>query len=106
MRRHFRPSAETLYFYPERVWVYGFDSAASRELATGKIKEDELASFHLEYERLSRQKEFQFEDAFKIVIVHHHPLPVNWQTDWKQQFLTMINSGSFLASMLTAEVRI
>lgn len=87
------------YFGPENVWIYGFDSARKKAFATGQVLEEDIADFHIEYDRLSKTHP-EFKKAFKIAVVHHHPLPVNWQTDWKQQLLTMINAGSFLSSML------
>ena len=90
------------YFRHEKVWVYGFNSA-QRLLATGEVPDEELARFHNEYDRLLREAA-DFQRAFKIVIVHHHPLPVNWQTDSKQQLLTFVNAGAFISAMLTRKI--
>jgi 3',5'-cyclic AMP phosphodiesterase CpdA len=94
------------YFQEEKVWIFGFNSAQKRALATGEVLRQELVKFHNRYSEL-RKNDPAFEtDAFKIVVVHHHPLPVNWQTDWQQRWLTMINSGTFLGAMLDRKINL
>jgi len=93
------------FFQPENVWIFGFDSARSEILGGGgAITVEDLDCFHTEYDSLKAKFGPAFERAFKVVVVHHHPLPVNWETDWKQRWLTMINSGTFLASILHRRV--
>jgi 3',5'-cyclic AMP phosphodiesterase CpdA len=94
------------YFETEKVWIFGFDSARSRQFATGEVLRDELVRFHKRYEALKSQDPSFETEAFKIVAIHHHPLPVNWQTEWQQRWLTMINSGTFLGAMLDRKVNL
>ncbi len=88
------------YFKSEKVWIWGFDSASERKFATGKVRNDELIRFNQEYARLNADPTFATE-VFKIALIHHHPLPVNWDSDWQQQLLMMMNAGTFLSAMLS-----
>lgn len=94
------------YFKPEKVWIFGFDSASSRQFATGEVLRNELVRFHNHFDSLRRADPTFEEEAFKIVLIHHHPLPVNWQTDWQQRWLTMINSGTFLGAMMDRKINL
>jgi predicted MPP superfamily phosphohydrolase len=89
------------YFKKERVWIWGFDSASKRKLATGQVRDDELIRFNQDYAALKAADPSFAADAFKIALIHHHPLPVNWDTDWQQQLLMMTNAGTFLSAMLS-----
>jgi 3',5'-cyclic AMP phosphodiesterase CpdA len=94
------------YFQAQKVWIFGFNSAQKRALATGEIFRDELVRFNNRYNELKVADPAFETEAFKIVLVHHHPLPVNWQTDWQQRWLTMINSGTFLCAMLDQKINL
>ena len=88
------------YFEPENVWIFGFDSAHDGTAGGGgRIQEQDLTRFHRRYEILQRQTA-RFKDAVKIIVVHHHPLPVNWDHKWQDRWLTMTNAGAFLSAAL------
>lgn len=85
------------------VWVFGFNSGEKGELGgAGRIKEEEIVRFQKRYDELAKDPDFA--GAFKIVGVHHHPLPVNWSRDFKAKWLTMVNSGQFLSPMLFRKI--
>jgi 3',5'-cyclic AMP phosphodiesterase CpdA len=94
------------YFEEEGVWVYGFDSALEGLIAGGKVPVKELAKFHQTYDALEAKHGERFRKAFKIAVIHHHPLPVNWDDDWKQITLLMENSGAFLAAALNRKMNL
>ncbi len=95
----------TQYFYqPENVWVFGFDSATKGRYAGGNIRPDELDLFHKSYNDLNKTYGRAFRNAFKIAVLHHHPIPVNWDSNWKHRWLTLLNSGSFLGAVLHRRV--
>jgi 3',5'-cyclic AMP phosphodiesterase CpdA len=102
--RHSRGRTTSHYFQPENVWVYGFDSAKRGSFSSGKIQDVELQQFHAEYTQHEQKYGEAFARAFKIVAVHHHPLPVNWDTDWRQRWLTMSNSGTLLGALLHRKI--
>jgi|CZKS01.1.fsa_nt_gi 3',5'-cyclic AMP phosphodiesterase CpdA len=91
------------YFKKHGVWVFGFDSASEGFTGGGGlIREADLDRFHDRYRELENVEGFR--EAVKILAVHHHPLPVNWDTDWKQRWLTMTNAGAFLSAALLRKV--
>lgn len=92
------------YFKPEKVWVYGFDSSRGiRVGANGKVSADELRKFDETYNSLRRQDGADFERAFKIVALHHHPLPIKYD-DRRQRWLILTNAAEFLGEMLKHDV--
>ena len=87
------------YYEKDNVWIFGFDSASGGPAGGGGlILESDLERFHERYAML--QDLPAFKDAFKIVAVHHHPLPVNWDSSWRDRWLTMANAGAFLSAVL------
>jgi 3',5'-cyclic AMP phosphodiesterase CpdA len=96
---------QSYFFLPERVWIFGFDSAQTALVGgAGKVGRAELQRFHAEYARLDAKHGTVFGGAFKIAVVHHHPLPVDWAPTWRQRFLTMTDSGAFLAGVLHKKI--
>ena len=90
-------------FGKANVWIFAFNSAEEGELGgSGRIQEEEIARFHARYDELSNDPDFA--NSFKIVAVHHHPLPVNWNHDFRAKWLTMVNSGQFLSPVLFRKV--
>lgn len=101
----YRASQATDYFFqPENVWIYGFDSAKDGSFAGGKVRSPELVRFHGEYQQKQSEHGSAFRNAFKIVAVHHHLLPVNWDTDWRQRWLTMLNAGTLIGALLHLQI--
>jgi 3',5'-cyclic AMP phosphodiesterase CpdA len=101
--QHFGGDQLDRYFPEHGVWVFGFDSASEGSVGGGgQIRDEDLSRFHDRYRAL--EKEPGFREAFKIIAVHHHPLPVNWDKDWKQRWLTMSNAGPFLSAALSRRV--
>lgn len=91
------------FYEKEKVWIFGFDSSKDGAAGgSGRIDDEDLDRFHRRYEELDRQG--LLSDALKIVVVHHHPLPVNWDENWKQRWLTMTNAGRFLSAVLLRRV--
>ncbi len=86
------------------VWVFGFDSARDGTLGgSGKIGVEDLQRFHAKYEDLQR-REPGFDRAFKVVAVHHHPLPVDPTYSQTQRWLTMTNAGEFMSALLFRKI--
>jgi 3',5'-cyclic AMP phosphodiesterase CpdA len=102
--KHFAGCQTEHFFQPENVWVFGFDSARKGNYSGGEIPDADLELFHKRYDSLKGEFGALFVNAFKIAVVHHHPLPVNWDTDWRQRWLTMLNAGTFLAAVLYRHV--
>jgi len=100
----FRDRCAEYYFRPENVWVFGFDSAEKGTYSGGDVRGADIDAFHKRYQDLRTQYGQDFIDAFKIAFVHHHPLPVNWDRDWRQRWLTLLNAGSFLGAVLHRSV--
>jgi 3',5'-cyclic AMP phosphodiesterase CpdA len=101
----YRAEHSTDYFFqPENVWVFAFDSAKEGSFAGGKVRDSELNRFHAEYVKNLTTHGSAFEKAFKIVVVHHHLLPVNWDTDWMQRWLTMFNAGTLIGAILHRQI--
>jgi predicted phosphodiesterase len=98
--RVFSQAATDIFLEEENVWIYGFDSAHAGSFGGGgEIRKKDLAHFHTRYEELQHRHPL-FGDAVKIVALHHHPLPVNWDHRWQDRWLTMTNSGAFLSAVL------
>jgi predicted phosphodiesterase len=88
------------YFKDHGVWVFGFDSASDGMTGGGgRVRDEDFLRFHARYGELAKT-EPGFQDAYKIVAIHHHPLPVNWDSDKTQRWLTMSNAGAFLSAAL------
>jgi 3',5'-cyclic AMP phosphodiesterase CpdA len=100
---YFGDDQADFYFARHGVWIFGFDSASEGFTGGGgRIRDEDLKRFHDRY--LALKSEAGFDGAFKIVAVHHHPLPVNWDSDWKQRWLTMTNAGAFRSAALLRRV--
>lgn len=100
----FGSSATDHWYEPENVWIYGFDSASEGSVGgSGLVTAEDLERFHQRCENLESQNP-AFKDAFRIVAVHHHPLPVSWDSEWRDRFLTMTNAGAFLSAILLRRV--
>ena len=87
------------------IGMFGY--SVSIPQVTGILAEEggfwtkDLDRFHARYEELSDRHPHFREDAFKILAVHHHPLPVNWDSDWKQRWLTeCTNAVAFFQPLL------
>jgi 3',5'-cyclic AMP phosphodiesterase CpdA len=86
------------------VWVFGFNSAAFGQVGgNGLVHEKEITRFHNTYEQLMSRNP-RFSKAFKIVAVHHHPLPVSDKHGPRAPWLTMINAGQFLTAVLLRKI--
>ncbi len=101
--------AATNFYYPEdRIWVYAMDSARPRIFgANGFVPDQEIAAFAVEHKRLQSDHPGVFpEHVFKIIALHHHPLPVNESSNKAdlQRWLTLMNAGALLGAALTHEV--
>jgi predicted phosphodiesterase len=96
-------------FYPEeRIWIYAMDSARARIFgANGFVPDMELKAFLEQYADLKSNYSKIFPDlVFKIIALHHHPLPVNEASRHSelQRWLTLMNAGALLGTALTYEV--
>lgn len=96
----------TTHFYDEEenVWLYGLNSSGRTGIgANGFIHADDLVLFDSVYQQLKGQHKTRFEEAYKIVLLHHHPLPIKYDAK-HQRWLTLENSGEFLGEMLKHQV--
>lgn len=98
--KFFKGGAKHYFYRPEGVWIFGFDSATKGKYAGGNVRDRDIELFHKTYDELDTAYGSEFRRAFKIVALHHHPIPVNWDTNWKHRWLTLLNGGSFLAAVL------
>jgi UDP-2,3-diacylglucosamine pyrophosphatase LpxH len=95
----------TNFYYPEEgIWVYAMDSARPGIFgANGFVPTKSLADFAIEYQRLASNYPNRFPNhVFKIIALHHHPLPVNESTRGAelQRWLTLMNAGALLGTAL------
>jgi 3',5'-cyclic AMP phosphodiesterase CpdA len=91
------------FFEDERVWIYTFDSSSRGKAGgSGLVGEDQIRAFHNRCAELKQNP--SFVRALKIAAVHHHPLPVNWDHEFRDRWLTMTDAGSFLAALLFERV--
>ena len=92
------------YFASEHVWIYGLDSTHPKALGTGRVTLDSLEQFYREHQRLKTLDPRFDEEVFKIVLVHHHPLPVNADRNWRERALMMVDAGPFLGAMMDCRI--
>ncbi len=92
-------------FYPsERVWIYGFNSTREKGVgANGQVSSEDLNSFDIAYENAKDTYKQDFENAFKIVALHHHPLPIRYSAKYSR-WVTLLNAAEFLEQMLKHDV--
>lgn len=107
-RRHYdaatRDCITQHYFIEHNVWIYGMDSSSGRGIgATGTIRPEQFVAFQHAYHELHQQHGARFEQAFKIIALHHHPLPVK-ENAKLQRWLTLENAGTLLALALTRHI--
>jgi 3',5'-cyclic AMP phosphodiesterase CpdA len=92
------------YFQLENVWVYGFDSSLEiRTGANGRVAAADLTRFNRLYDDLKEQHKEKFESAFKIVAIHHHPVPIKYD-DSVAKWLVLTNAGEFLGEILKRKI--
>jgi 3',5'-cyclic AMP phosphodiesterase CpdA len=103
--RVFSDLALDYYDQKENVWIYGFDSSLEvRTGANGRVSPKSLGQFRARFEELRKQHGERFEQAaFKIIALHHHPLPIKYD-DKVARWLTLTNAGEFLGEMLKSRV--
>ena len=95
---------DDLYDETENIWIYGIDSSLEfRTGANGRVSADSLYRFRARYQEL--QKKPNFDAAFKIIALHHHPLPIKYD-DKQARWLTLTNAAEFLGEMLKKEVNL
>jgi predicted MPP superfamily phosphohydrolase len=88
----------------ENVWIYGFDSSLElRTGANGRVDADQLLRFERRRDSFQSQHGLDFERIYKIVAIHHHPLPIKYD-DEKARWLTLTNAAEFLGRMLRSRV--
>lgn len=98
--------ATSHFFSKQKVWIYGFDSAYEKALGTGQITDDALGAFYSAFNDLDRSVAEFRTGVFKIVLLHHHPLPVNGDHEWRQRALMMVDPGRFLGAMFDCRVNL
>lgn len=88
----------------ENVWIYGFDSSLEfRTGANGRVTAKNLGQFHAQYKKLREEHGEQFDAAFKVIALHHHPAPIKYD-DKQARWLTLTNAAEFLGEMLKNRV--
>lgn len=88
------------YFESEKVWIYGFDSTWEGGMgANGEIQAKSLVKFQKDYYEMENKYGEAFRQAYKIAALHHHPLPVKFNSKLSR-WLILLNSGAFLEEML------
>ena len=105
-RKVFADLPTDFYDEAENVWIYGIDSSLEfRTGANGKVSPESLHQFHVRYQELQSRPGSQFDAAFKIVALHHHPVPIKYD-DKQARWLTLTNAAEFLGEMLKKEVHL
>lgn len=109
---HFGAIHSMHYYERQRLWIYGFDSARDRASgaikgpttgAIGKIRSEQITHFQHQYEDLQRKHGDAFDTAYKIIALHHHPLPVK-ESHKLQRWLLLDNAGTLLAVALRRKI--
>ena len=100
----FKEPATSFYYRDEGIWVYAMDSARARIFgANGFVPDKSLAEFAVAYRELEKKHPDRFPNhVFKIIALHHHPLPVNESSRGAdlQRWLTLMNAGALLGAAL------
>ncbi|UGX94270.1 metallophosphoesterase [Bradyrhizobium barranii subsp. barranii] len=94
------------HFFPaEQVWIYGFNSATHgwSVRSNGKILGDDLKEFVAVATQLRKEHGTKFDYAYKIVALHHHPVPIGYD-DKHARWLTLLNAAEFLEEMIKLDV--
>ena len=97
----------TDFFFPrEKVWIYGFNSARFGRpgiASNGAIDSNDIVRFQQAYDALRQQHGARFEFSYKIVALHHHPLPLRYSQK-RARWLALMNAGEFLEEMLKHDI--
>lgn len=103
-QKEFARFATNYYFEGENVWVYGFNSSTEFWMgANGKVAAEDLLQFGRCYDDLLQKHEARFASAFKIVALHHHPVPIKYD-DKYARWLVLANAGEFLGEVLKRRI--
>jgi len=99
-------------FVPEHeLLIYSFDSNtadAALNFATGLIDQDDLVKFQDKMHLWSEAEPEKFASATKIVLLHHHPMPIS-ETETRavidgEEFLLLKNAGTFMKEMIKERI--
>lgn len=103
-RKVFEKVRTESFYRPERVWIYGFNSARESGVgANGEVLQSDLARFDDDFEKATSDYQKDFTQAYKIVALHHHPLPVRFDPKLSR-WVTLLNSAEFLDQMLKRNI--
>ncbi len=86
------------------VYIFCFDSNPYvARWAKGAISRDQLKWFEKKAHALRRADKEKFESAYKIAIMHHHPLPIPFSEEM-EKFLILKNAGEFLRLLAQCKI--
>jgi 3',5'-cyclic AMP phosphodiesterase CpdA len=103
-RKIFGALATNSFYGSERVWIYGFNSAREWGVgANGEVLQSDLTRFDDDFEKAQSKYQKDFTQAYKIVALHHHPLPVRFDPKLSR-WVTLLNSAEFLDQMLKRNI--
>jgi 3',5'-cyclic AMP phosphodiesterase CpdA len=93
------------------VAMFVFDSNTNDpklNLARGRVGDGEYAQFQKDFNQMQSDHPTEFDSAFKIAVLHHHPLPIadteiDAVTD-RDAFLALDDAGTFLREMVEKRV--
>jgi 3',5'-cyclic AMP phosphodiesterase CpdA len=102
----FRQIASSAYFEADNVWIYGFDSTQKRQFgANGEILSRDITDFIRAYDKLEQAHGQRFKNSYKIVALHHHPIPINLDSK-ASRWLTLLNAAEFLDAVLKKNINL
>ena len=79
-----------------RILFFCFDSNPYfARFAKGVVSKRQLRNFQRTVDELKRQDRAGFEGAFKVAVLHHHPLPIPY-SEAAESFLVLKNAGEFI----------
>jgi len=91
--------------------IFGFDSNTNDpkvNWARGRVGEEEYSRFNKIFTKLRSDNSSAFDDAYKIALLHHHPLPIpDTEIDAlkeKDAFLSLEDAGTFMREMVEKKI--
>jgi 3',5'-cyclic AMP phosphodiesterase CpdA len=96
-----RDRLEKLVDFDRRLVIFGINSTPLFEgFATGKISSDQISQLTDELEN----NRDQWDEAFKVVVVHHHPMPISYDAEdakgrVEESLMVFYNAGLFLREL-------
>lgn len=104
----FKDSKKSFYEFPiddkHKALFFCFNSNAFvARWARGVISRRQLRRFQDKVDELRRKDEEAFEAAYKIVALHHHPMPIPYSEKF-ESYMVLKNAGEFLRLLAQCKI--